>query len=110
MTVRIRRSIVLTVVCLSALTAAMTAQRGPATGGRTGPTVPTGGRVQAPGRSGQAAETGRPIQVLFLGMDQERPHNPAKMFPYLARPLARRGIQLTYVADQAQALNADKLK
>ena len=54
---------------------------------------------------GPAVPTGRPAHVLFLGMDQERPHNPAKMFPYLAQPLARRGIQLTYVADQAQALD-----
>src|SRR4051794_4998093 len=26
----------------------------------------------------------RPIRVLFLGQDEERPHNPVKMFPLLA--------------------------
>jgi putative membrane-bound dehydrogenase-like protein len=57
-----------------------------------------------------APQEGRPIHVLFLGMDEERPHNPARMFPHLASPLARRGIQLTYMADQAQALDAATLK
>jgi putative membrane-bound dehydrogenase-like protein len=52
---------------------------------------------------------GRPLRVLFLGQDIERPHNPAKMFPILAAPLARRGIQLTYVATPAEALDAAKL-
>ena len=115
MTAYARRLMVLSAVCLGMLFVGarteLTGQRG-ATVQRPGPTVPGGGRVQAPstGRSAATAEIGRPIRVLFLGMDQERPHNPAKMFPYLAAPLARRGIQLTYVADQAQALNPDKLK
>jgi hypothetical protein len=43
-----------------------------------------------------AAPAARPIRVLFVGADEESPHNPAKMFPLLAAPLARRGIQLTY--------------
>ncbi len=42
-------------------------------------------------------------------MDQDRPHNPAKMFPYLAGPFARLGIQLTYVATPAEALDAKRL-
>ena len=74
------------------------------------PPVPKAGAPTAPqpaAARGPAAPTGQPIHVLFLGMDQERPHNPAKMFPYLAGPLARRGIQLTYVADQASALDPE---
>ena len=52
---------------------------------------------------------GRPLQVLFLGQNQERPHNPAKMFPILAAPFARKGIQLTYAATPADALDAARL-
>ena len=56
-----------------------------------------------------AAAPGKPIRVLFLGQEQERPHNPARMFPLLAAPLARKGIQLTYVSTPADALTAAKL-
>ena len=56
-----------------------------------------------------AGAAGRPIKVLFLGQDEDRPHNPARMFPLLAAPLARRGIQLTYVSTPADALAAAKL-
>ena len=52
----------------------------------------------------------RPIQVLYLGSDEETPHNPAKMFPLLAAPLARRGIQLTYARTPADALDAGKAR
>ncbi len=56
-----------------------------------------------------AVQAGRPIRVLFLGQDEDRPHNPAKMFPLLAAPLARRGIQLTYAATPAAALTPARL-
>jgi putative membrane-bound dehydrogenase-like protein len=71
-----------------------------------GPQAAPRPRAAAP----RTAAGGRLIHVLFLGQDEERPHNPARMFPYLAAPLARRGIQLTYVADQARALDPDTLK
>jgi putative membrane-bound dehydrogenase-like protein len=57
-----------------------------------------------------APPQGRPIRILFLGQNQERPHDPVKMFPLLAAPLARRGIQITYVATPAEALVPAKLK
>ena len=56
------------------------------------------------------AATGTPIKVLFLGTDEETPHNPAKMFPLLAAPLARRGIQLTYGRTPAEALDAGEAR
>jgi putative membrane-bound dehydrogenase-like protein len=56
-----------------------------------------------------APQTGRPIRILFLGQDEERPHNPMKMFPLLAAPMARHGIQLTYVSTQAEALTPARL-
>src|SRR5436190_1220505 len=74
-------------------------------GGQTRQGAPAGR-----GTTATPAPAGRPVRVLFLGMDEERPHDPARMFPHLAAPLARRGIQLTYVADQAQALDPEKLK
>jgi hypothetical protein len=64
----------------------------------------------APPAPSQPASSGRPIRVLFLGQEQERPHNPARMFPLLAAPFARRGIQLTYVATPQEALTADTLQ
>jgi putative membrane-bound dehydrogenase-like protein len=71
------------------------------------------GQVQGPAsrpRPDAAASAGRPLRVLFLGQDQERPHSPATMFPLLAAPLARRGIQLTYVATVDEALVPDTLR
>src|SRR4029450_1863876 len=56
-----------------------------------------------------AAPTGTPIKVLFIGTDEETPHNPSKMFPLLAAPLARRGIQLTYAGTPTKVLDASKL-
>lgn len=56
-----------------------------------------------------AAPAGTPIRVLFLGTDEETPHNPSKMFPLLAAPLARRGIQLTYGGTATEILDAAKL-
>jgi putative membrane-bound dehydrogenase-like protein len=58
----------------------------------------------------QAPTGGQPIRVLFLGQDETTPHDPVKMFPYLAAPLARRGIQLTYAATPAEALVPAKLQ
>jgi len=57
----------------------------------------------------QGATGARAIKVLFLGQDEQLPHNPAALYPHLAAPLARRGIQLTYVATPEQALTPDKL-
>jgi type 1 glutamine amidotransferase len=56
-----------------------------------------------------AAAEGRPIKVLFVGTNEDTPHNPSKMFPLLAAPLARRGIQLTYGRSPAEVLNSTKL-
>jgi uncharacterized protein len=56
-----------------------------------------------------AAPAARPIRVLFVGADEETPHNPAKMFPLLAAPLARRGIQLTYGRTPLESLDPAKL-
>ena len=67
-------------------------------------------RSRQPRGDAGAPQTGRPIRVLFLGQDEEQPHNPAKMFPLLAAPLARRGIQLTYAATPAEALDAGKAR
>ena len=68
--------------------------------------------AQAPApaaRAAQAPQAGRPIRILFLGQDEDQPHNPAKMFPLLAAPMARRGIQLTYAATPAEALTSGRL-
>jgi uncharacterized protein len=88
-------------------------EQGPAQGAGTTRATPTQGR--GAGRGSRAAtrvapQTGRPIRILFLGQDEEQPHNPVKMFPLLAAPLARRGIQLTYAATPADALTPAKLK
>jgi putative membrane-bound dehydrogenase-like protein len=48
----------------------------------------------APATQKPAAATGQPIRVLFLGHLPEH----AALYPSLASPLARRGIQLTYVS------------
>ncbi len=76
----------------------------PAAGrGRVAPTA-------TPGRGARTlVPTGRPLRILFLGQDGDRPHNPAKMFSLLAAPMARRGIQLTYTGAPADALTADRL-
>ena len=63
---------------------------------------------QAPGPA-PGAPQGRPIKVLFVGSDQDAPHNPERMFPLLAAPLARRGIQLTYGRSPAEALESSRL-
>jgi putative membrane-bound dehydrogenase-like protein len=68
------------------------------------PSAPAATRPAAP-----AASAGRPLKVLFIGTTEDAPHNPAKMFPLLAAPLARRGIQLTYGLSPADALDAGKL-
>lgn len=57
-----------------------------------------------------AATAGRPIHVLYVGSDEETPHNPTKMFPLLAAPLARRGIQLTYARTPGDAFDSGKLE
>jgi putative membrane-bound dehydrogenase-like protein len=67
--------------------------------------------AQSPARPGSEPPSAepRPIKVLFLGHDQERPHPSPAMYPLLAAPLARRGIQLTHVLTPAEALNPEKL-
>ena len=50
----------------------------------------------------------RPLRVLFLGHDQEH-HPSSRLLPLLAAPLARQGIQLTYVMSPADALTPEKL-
>ena len=83
-----------------------------ARGGATARPAGIQGRGAAPAGRGPARarpQTGRPIRVLFLGQDEEKPHNPVKMFPLLAAPLARRGIQLTYAATPADALMPARL-
>ena len=114
------RWIVLGVICLGVLFLGTRAELAggqgaaapPATGQRAGGAGAGGARAtgQRQATPAPAASAGQPIHVLFLGMDEERPHNPARMFPHLSAPLARRGIQLTYVDDQAAALDPDKLK
>jgi uncharacterized protein len=58
---------------------------------------------------GPPSSSGRPLRVLFLGHDQERPHPTPALYTLLASPLARRGIQLTHVNTPAEALSAQKL-
>jgi uncharacterized protein len=102
---------VVSFACLSLLAQTRDAapQAGPAAsqgrGATPGPGVARGRGVAAR----PAPQTGRAIRVLFLGQDEERPHNPVKMFPLLAAPMARRGIQLTYVSTPAEALTATRL-
>jgi putative membrane-bound dehydrogenase-like protein len=69
-------------------------------------------RQPAPQSAARPAATapGTPIRVLFVGTDEDTPHNPSKMFPLLAAPLARRGIQLTYGRTPAEALDPAKLE
>src|SRR5262245_33935578 len=77
--------------------------------GARGPLTMSFLHAQAPAAAAQSS-SGRPIRVLFLGQDEERPHNPARMFPLLAAPFTRRGIQLTYVATPQEALVPDVLQ
>jgi uncharacterized protein len=57
----------------------------------------------------QNASAAKPIKVLFLGQEQDPPHSTASMFPLLASPLARHGIQLTPVLTPQEALVPAKL-
>jgi len=67
--------------------------------------------TQAAARPGAApAPAGRPIRVLYVGTEEETPHNPTKMFPLLAAPLARRGIQLTFGHTALESLDPAKLE
>jgi len=52
---------------------------------------------------------GRPLHVLFLGHKSEH-HNSAAYEPLLASTLMRRGIQISYEDDPAQALRLDHLR
>ncbi len=66
--------------------------------------------VPQPAAPRPPSTTVRPIKVLYVGTDEETPHNPTKMFPLLAAPLARRGIQLTYGRTPAEALDPARLE
>jgi putative membrane-bound dehydrogenase-like protein len=68
---------------------------------------PPARRAQAP--RPPASSAARPIRVLFLGHDQERPHPSPAMYAVLAPALARRGIQLTHVLTPEEALDATRL-
>lgn len=61
-------------------------------------------QMQGPPETG-----GRPLRVLFLGHDQQH-HPSSTLVPLLAAPLARRGIQLTYVMTPEEALIPEKLR
>ena len=89
--------VVLVLGCLSLVAQS----RQPSTAAKPRPTQTTARPAAAP--------TARPIRVLFVGADEETPHNPTKMFPLLAAPLARRGIQLTYGRTALESLDAAKL-
>ena len=94
--------------CLSVLAQAPNPAPQPPTAAPQG----RGGATASQGRSATARpapQAGRPIRILFLGQDEERPHNPTKVFPLLAAPMARRGIQLTYASTPAEALTAARL-
>ena len=52
----------------------------------------------------QADAGPRPLRVLFLGHDRLDHHPSSTLFPLLAAPLARRGIQLTHVMTPEEAL------
>ena len=70
----------------------------------------SGTAQRAPARPAAAREAdARPLRVLFLGHDQAQPHPSPAMYPLLASPLARRGIQLTHVLTPAEALTPEKL-
>ena len=70
----------------------------------------SGTAQRAPARPAAAREAdARPLRVLFLGHDQAQPHPSPAMYPLLASPLARRGIQLTHVLTPAEALMPEKL-
>src|SRR3954466_16206544 len=110
-----RGSLVLCAAVVSFACLSLFAQGGDSTpqGRGAGARGPAQGRGAPPVRSGvprTRPQAGRPIHILFLGQDEEQPHNPVKMFPLLAAPLARRGIQLTYAATPADALTPAKLK
>src|SRR5262245_38186205 len=54
------------------------------------------------------APSGTPIKVLFLGTDGATPHNPSKMFPLLAAPLAACVLPLTDGGTAMEILDASK--
>ncbi|HXW08001.1 MAG TPA: PVC-type heme-binding CxxCH protein [Vicinamibacterales bacterium] len=70
------------------------------------------GQPPAPGSASRreaSASGARPIRVLLLGHEQERPHSSAAVYSPLAAPLARRGIQLTHVATPEAAFLPERL-
>jgi putative membrane-bound dehydrogenase-like protein len=95
--VRRRRMVLLAATCLGAMAFAFAA--------------PTWiGRAASPQAPAAAASTdGRPLRLLFLGHEQ-RNHNSHQLFPLLAAPLARMGIQMTHADTPAEALVAERLQ
>ena len=66
------------------------------------------GTAARPAASPREADA-RPLRVLFLGHDEAQPHPSPAMYPLLAAPLMRRGIQLTHVLTPDEALTPEKL-
>ena len=89
------RSFLMLGVCLLALAGAAVA-----------PALAT--RSQAPA-AGSTTNDGRPLRLLFLGQDQ-RHHDSHALFPLLAAPLARMGIQMTHVDTPAEAFDPERLQ
>jgi putative membrane-bound dehydrogenase-like protein len=56
-----------------------------------------------------AAESARPLRLLFLGHDRDH-HPSGKLLPLIAAPLARRGIQMTHLSTPEEALVASTLR
>jgi putative membrane-bound dehydrogenase-like protein len=96
---RRRQSIRLVLVSLAALAAAVVCGR-------------PEGFVRKIAAMPQAAASpgGAPLHVLFLGQDKGPSHDPESMFPLLASPLARQGIQLTYVRTPEEAFDPARLR
>src|SRR5690606_6146548 len=91
------QSLLIMAACLAALALAVTA--------------PVIGRVsQSPGAAPATGQgDGRPLHLLVLGHDQ-RHHDSHALFPLLAAPLARLGIQMTHVDTPAEAFDAERLQ
>jgi putative membrane-bound dehydrogenase-like protein len=90
------RVVLLAAVCLAAMTFALIAPSWV-------------GRAAAPQAPAPTTSEGRPLRLLFLGHEQ-RNHNTYTLFPMLAAPLARMGIQMTHASTPAEALVADRLQ
>ena len=82
---------------LSVVVAAVAVALGTSTSGQRASGTPAA-KPSAP-----AAGQGRPLRLLFLGHDRDH-HPSGKLLPLIAAPLARHGIQFTYVTTPEEAL------